>query len=77
MIHEKYMNELIHGIFLPETRQHFLGIAARLKQEEGAEAVVLAGTELPLLLRDSGDKRVAFLDTTQIHVAAVVDKLLS
>jgi aspartate/glutamate racemase len=37
--------------------------------------VVLAGTELPLLLRDA-DAGVPLLDTTRIHVDAVVDRLL-
>ncbi len=51
-------------------------IAHRLKAEEGIEALVLAGTELPLLLRDAADQGIAFLDTTVIHVEAVVDELL-
>jgi aspartate/glutamate racemase len=37
--------------------------------------VVLAGTELPLLLRGS-DAGIDWLDTTVIHVEAVVDELL-
>jgi aspartate/glutamate racemase len=35
---------------------------------------VLAGTELPLLLRDSGSG-LEFLDTTIIHVEAVLAQL--
>jgi aspartate/glutamate racemase len=46
-----------------------------MKTEDGVEAIVLAGTELPLLLRDSG-ANIDFLDTTVIHVEAVVDELL-
>jgi aspartate/glutamate racemase len=46
-----------------------------MKEEEGVDAIVLAGTELPLLLRDSGTE-IQFLDTTVIHVEAVVDELL-
>ena len=45
--------------------------------ENGVEAIVLAGTELPLLLRDSGDAHIQFLDTTVIHVEAIVDELLN
>jgi aspartate/glutamate racemase len=37
--------------------------------------VVLAGTELPLLLRGA-DAAMPFLDTTRIHVRAIVDALL-
>ena len=46
-----------------------------MKDEDGIEALVLAGTELPLLLRNS-DAGVPFLDTTLIHVEAIVGELL-
>jgi len=75
-IHSKYINELLKNQFLPETRTEILRIAHRMKNEEGIEAVVLAGTELPLLLRDSGDADIRFLDTTVIHVEAIIDELL-
>jgi aspartate/glutamate racemase len=46
-----------------------------MKTEDGVEAIVLAGTELPLLLREpSAD--IDWLDTTVIHVEAVVEELL-
>ena len=76
-IHSKYIGELLNNIFLPETRTQILRIAERLNAEDGVEALVLAGTELPLLLRDSADAGVCFLDTTVIHVEAIVDELLS
>jgi aspartate racemase len=75
-IHSKYINELLKNQFLPETRTEILRIAHRMKAEEGIEAVVLAGTELPLLLRDSGNREVEFLDTAVIHVGAIVEELL-
>ena len=75
MIHTKYLGELLKNQFLPETREQILGVAQRMKAEDGVEAVVLAGTELPLLLRGSGGA-VEFLDTTVIHVEAVVEELL-
>jgi aspartate racemase len=74
-IHGKYIGELLKNQFLPSTREETLRIAQRMKAEESVEAVVLAGTELPLLLRDSGGD-IDFLDTTVIHVEAVVDELL-
>ena len=75
-IHSKYIGELLKSQFLPETRTEILRIAQRMKAEDGVEAVVLAGTELPLLLRDSGTAGIEFLDTTMIHVEAIVDELL-
>jgi aspartate racemase len=75
-IHRKYIDELLNSRFLPETATEILKIAQRLRDEEGVEAIVLAGTELPLLLRDfAGDFCV--LDTTRIHVEAIVGELLS
>jgi len=78
-IHERYMNELVGGVFLPETRAGLIAIARRLKAEEGIEGLILGGTELPLILRDadSADAGVPFLDTTRIHAEAVVERLLS
>src|SRR6267154_2695555 len=75
-IHRKYIDELLNNRFLPETRTEILRIAHRMKAEDGIEALILAGTELPLLLRDSGDTGIEFLDTTVIHVEAIVDALL-
>lgn len=74
-IHSKYIDELLKNKFLPETMTEILRIAETLKVEEGVEAIVLAGTELPLLLRGSDDK-IQFLDTTLIHVEAIVQELL-
>jgi aspartate racemase len=77
-IHDKYVNELVLGNFLPETRERLLMIADRLREQDGIEALILGGTELPLILRDDADdRRIPFLDTTRIHVAAIVAQLLS
>jgi aspartate racemase len=75
-IHNKYLGELLNNQFLPETRAEILRIARRMVTEDGVEAIVLAGTELPLLLRDPTAANIKFLDTTVIHVEAVVDELL-
>jgi len=78
-IHEHYMNELVNGLFLPETRAGLIAIARRLKDEEGIEGLILGGTELPLILREPEAEAagVPFLDTTQIHVRAIVERILS
>jgi aspartate racemase len=75
-IHRKYLDELLKNEFLPETAAQILAIAKRMKAEDGIEALVLAGTELPLLLRQFGDPGFTILDTTLIHVEAIVDDLL-
>ena len=75
-IHKKYIGELLKSQFLPESREEIMRIAQRLKSDEGIEALVLAGTELPLLLHEAANEGIEFLDTTVIHVEAVVDELL-
>jgi aspartate racemase len=65
-IHDKYVNELIPGKFLPETREGLLAIAARMRDEDGIQGLILGGTELPLILTDSSSLGIPFLDSTQI-----------
>jgi aspartate racemase len=76
-IHDKYMNELVPGKFLPATRAGLLAIVDRMKAKSDIDGVILAGTELPLILRDSDYKEIPFLNTTKIHVEAAVDEMLS
>ena len=76
-IHDKYMTELVKGVFLPETRERLLAIADRLKEQEGIEGLILGGTELPLILRDTVISGIPVLDTTRIHVGVIVARLLS
>jgi aspartate racemase len=76
-VHEKYMNELVPGKFLPETRAGLLAIVDRMKAKRAIDGVILAGTELPLILRDPDHNGIRFLDTTKIHVEAAVTEMLS
>jgi aspartate racemase len=47
-----------------------------MKARDGIDAVILAGTELPLTLRDESHNGVPFLNTTKIHVEAAVDQMI-
>ena len=76
-IHEKYFSELVVGKFLPETRAGLLAIVDRLKDKIDIDGVILAGTELPLILRDDAHNGIPFLDTTKIHTEAAVTEMLS
>ena len=76
-IHETYLNELVNGIVRPETRERYIAIARRMRSEQGIEALVLGGTELPLLLRGAIDIGVTLLDTAHLHVERAVAELLS
>jgi aspartate racemase len=75
-IHEKYMGELVKGVFLPETRRELLAVAERMRERQEVEGIILGGTELPLILRDASSPRVPFFDTTTIHVKKIVAEML-
>jgi aspartate racemase len=76
-IHERYMNELVHGVFLRETHAGLLAIVDRMAQEAGVDGVILGGTELPLILREPGHNGIPFLNTTRIHCEAAVERMFS
>ena len=76
-VHDKYMNELVPGKFLSDTRAGLLAIVDRMKRTGDIDGVILAGTELPLILRDPIHNGTPFLDTTKIHVEAAVERMLS
>ena len=76
-LHEKYFSELVPGKFLSETRTGLLAIVDRMKAQSGIDGVILAGTELPLILRDAEHNGIPFLDTTRIHCEAAVAEMLS
>ncbi len=76
-IHEKYMGELVQAQFRPETRAGFVSVIETLRAREAVDAIVLGGTELPLLLREAPDLPCPLLDTTAIHVDSAVSRLLA
>ncbi|MEY2520828.1 MAG: aspartate racemase [Verrucomicrobiota bacterium] len=76
-IHEKYMGELVPGIFLPETRAGLLVIVDRLAEQTAIEGVILGGTELPLILREPAHNGIPFFNTTRIHAEAAVERMFS
>lgn len=74
LVHQRYVDELIPGVFSPTTRDELLEVVAALATA-GAEAVILGGTELPLLLRGTAPA-IPFVDTTALHVEAIVTAML-
>ncbi|MCA1579421.1 MAG: amino acid racemase [Acidobacteria bacterium] len=75
-IHQIYFGELLKDVFLPETGLRLLAIADAMKSRDGIEAVILGGTELPLLLRNEQHNGMPLLDTTRIHVDRLVTEML-
>ena len=67
-IHRIIFGELVHGQVSPESRQIFAGIAQRLLRD-GAEAILLACTELVMLVNPAQPEFFS-LDSTEIHATA-------
>ena len=74
-IHARYVGELLEGKFLDATRDEFIARITRLRDLHPFDGVILGGTELPLLLRAPVIADVPVLDTTELHVAAIVERL--
>lgn len=74
-IHERYVGELLRGDFRDETRERIVSIVVRIRDAERIDGVILGGTELPLLLQSAEVAGLPSLDTTALHVAAIVDRL--
>lgn len=77
LVHERYVGELVEGVFRPQTRDEILSIIEAMARRDGLDAVALAGTELPLLLRAEFFDGMPLLDTTGIHVSIAIDHLLA
>ncbi|HYR34382.1 MAG TPA: amino acid racemase [Burkholderiales bacterium] len=74
-VHELYIGQLLKGEFRDDTRARFVSLIARLRDGERIDGVILGGTELPLLLRAATIAGLPSLDTTALHVAAIVRRL--
>lgn len=69
------MDELVYGVFKPESIAFFQQVYARL-QQEGCDAVVLGCTEIPLIMHD-GNSPLPTLDSTRLLARAALQKALS
>jgi aspartate racemase len=75
-IHAKYLDELIPGTILDETRTELVSIIAAMRDRDGIDGLILGGTELALILTADTYAGVPILDTARIHVEAALDWLL-
>ena len=74
-IHQIINEELIKSIFLPETRKEMTVIFDGLKAQ-GAQAIVLACTEIPLLI-SRADYDLPLLNSLHLHTEAIVDFIIN
>ncbi len=76
-VHARYIGELLKGDFRDATRDGVIAIVERLQRAEAIDGLILGGTELPLLLQSDVIAGLPSLDTTQLHVDAIIARLIS
>ena len=76
-IHQRYVDELAHGVFTPDTRERVAAVIARMADEDRVDAIVLGGTELPLLLEADTACGLPLLNSAALHVTAIVEHMLA
>ena len=76
-INHKLFTEIEMGVFTDETRNAFVQIIEKMINEQQIDSIILGCTEFPLLLTESQYAGIPMLNTTQIHVDAIVCYCLS
>ena len=74
-MHERYLGELLKGVFRDDTRDGVGRLVDEMIARHRIDALVLAGTELPLLIGKGPISGLPMLDTTELHVRAIVGRL--
>jgi len=72
LINTRLFKELELGIFKDETKAELLDIVADLKDKYDVDAVILGCTEFPLMFKQEKYLNLPFLNTTKIHVDAII-----
>lgn len=69
------MDELVYGVFRPESIAFFRGVITRLA-DDGCDSVVLGCTEIPLIISDANSP-LPTLDSTRLLARAALARALS
>lgn len=72
LISLKLFTEIELGIFKDETRQLLIHIAEKMVREQQIDSLILGCTEFPLILIEPEYAGIPMLNTTRIHVDAIV-----
>lgn len=72
LINKRLFNEIELGIFKDETRQELLDITEKMVKEKHIDSLILGCTEFPLILTEPQYAGIPMLNTTKIHVNAIV-----
>jgi len=74
LVHNVIYDELQFGVIREESRAAYRAVMANLVSQ-GAQAIVLACTEIGMLI-DSSDASVPVIDTTVLHCAVLTDYMI-
>jgi aspartate racemase len=77
LINEKLFTEIELGIFKEETKMQLIHIVERMMDKHRIDSLILGCTEFPLILTEPSYIGIPFLNTTQIHVDAIVERCLA
>ena len=72
-IHQHYMKEFVLGYFRREVKNELINIAFRMKALHNINAIILGGTEIPLILKPEDLPEIELINTTKVHVDAILD----
>jgi len=77
LIHGIIFSELVFGKVTDESRAKFMSVIKSMISNDNIDAIILGCTELPLILkeRESTSAGLPFLNTTEIHISAIVDRI--
>jgi aspartate racemase len=77
LINRKLFTEIELGIFKDETRTMLIEIIEKMVHKQQIDALILGCTEFPLILPENSYAGIPMLNTTQIHVDAIIKQCLS
>jgi aspartate racemase len=74
-INYKLFSEIELGIFKDETRNFLISQIDKMVKQQNIDSLILGCTEFPLILSESNYAGIPILNTTQIHVDAIVKSI--
>jgi aspartate racemase len=75
-IHAIYFSLVESGHETDGARESLIAMAKTLRERDGAEAIVLAGTDLALVFPDEASTPFPSIDCARIHLDAILEKLM-
>ncbi len=76
IINEKLFREIELGIYKSETKEQILSIVNDMIRRDHIDSLILGCTEFPLMFTESHYLGIPFLNTTAIHVDAIVNECI-